>query len=53
MIIRKRSAEQAETEMKTYAAAVMKSCSTALAPNRIETAVKKVTDKEMRNLETF
>ena len=33
-----------ETEMKTYSAAVTKSCAAALAPKRIEAAVKKATD---------
>ena len=35
-----------ETEMKTYASAVTRSCSSALAPKEIEAAVKKVADKE-------
>ena len=32
--------------MKTYASAATKSCSSALAPRKIETAVKKVAAKE-------
>ena len=38
-----------ETEMKTYASAVTRSCSSALAPRKIEAAVKKVADKEERS----
>ena len=38
-----------ETEMKTYALAVTRSCSSALPPKKIEAAVKKVADKEGRS----
>ena len=38
-----------ETEMKTYSAAVTKSCAAALAPKRIEAAVKKATDRDDRS----
>ena len=38
-----------ETEMTNYASAVTKSCSSALAPRKIATAVKKVTAKEERS----
>ena len=38
-----------ETEMKTYASAVTKSCSSALVPRKIVTAFKKVKAKEERS----
>ena len=37
-----------QTEMKSYASAVAKNCSAALAPRKIEAAVRKVSDKEDR-----
>ena len=38
-----------ENEMKTYASAVSKSCSSALTPKKIEAAVQKVAGKEERS----
>ena len=38
-----------ENEMKTYASAVSKSCSSALTPKKIEAAVQKVAEKEERS----
>jgi hypothetical protein len=35
--------------MKTYSAAVSKSCSTALAPRKLQTAVQRVTEKDERS----
>ena len=41
-----------ETEMKSYASAVSKSCSEAFAPKRIQTVVRKIAVKEetMKNV---
>ena len=41
--------ETVGTEMKTYSSAVSKSCSAALAPKKLQTAVKKVAEKEERS----
>jgi hypothetical protein len=38
-----------ETEIETYSAAVTKSCAAVLAPERIEAAVKKSTDRDDRS----
>ncbi len=38
-----------ESEMKTYSSAVTKTCSVALAPSKIQAAVKKVTEKHDRD----
>ena len=38
-----------ENEMKTYASAVSRSCSSALTPKKIEAAVQKVAEKEERS----
>ena len=38
-----------QTEMKSYSSMVAKNCSTALAPKKIEAAVRKVSDKEDRS----
>ena len=38
-----------QTEMKSYSSAVAKSCTAALAPKKIEAAVRKVSDKDDRS----
>ena len=41
--------ETVQTEMKSYSSVVAKSCSAALAPKKIEAAVRKVSDKDDRS----
>ena len=41
--------ETVQSEMKSYSSVVSKSCSSALAPKKIEAAVRKVADKEDRS----
>jgi hypothetical protein len=41
--------ETVQNEMKSYSAVVSKSCSTALAPRKIEAAMRKVSDKDDRS----
>ena len=41
--------ETVQNEMKSYSAVVSRSCPTALAPRKIEAAVRKVSDKDDRS----